>query len=129
MFLMSFKPQPEDVRADLVKLVQPGIPVLVVANKMDLNPYTQFHHYFGQFAKSIEQRTKSEEQFAKNKEQRTKSEEQLAKSKEQRTKSEEQFAKNKEQRAKSEEQLAKSKEQRAKSEGQFGKEQRTENSR
>ena len=75
--------QPEDVRADLVKLVQPGIPVLVVANKMDLNPYTQFHHYFGQFAKSKEQRTKSEEQLAKSEEQRTKSEEQFAKSKEQ----------------------------------------------
>lgn len=38
---------PEEVRADLSKLVQEGMHVLVVANKMDLNPYTKFEHYFG----------------------------------------------------------------------------------
>ena len=37
---------PEEVRADLSKLVQEGMHVLVVANKMDLNPYTKFEHYF-----------------------------------------------------------------------------------
>lgn len=38
--------QPEDVRADLEKLVHENIHVLVVANKMDLNPYTKKEHYF-----------------------------------------------------------------------------------
>lgn len=38
--------QPEEVRADLEKLVHPGVEVIVVANKMDLNPYTRFEHYF-----------------------------------------------------------------------------------
>ncbi len=40
--------QPEEVLADLRKLLQPGIHVLVLANKMDLNPYTEFKHYFGE---------------------------------------------------------------------------------
>lgn len=38
--------QPEDVRTDLKKLVHENIHVLVVANKMDLNPYTKKEHYF-----------------------------------------------------------------------------------
>lgn len=40
--------QPEEVRADLKKLQHPGVHVLVLANKMDLNPYTKFEHYFGE---------------------------------------------------------------------------------
>ncbi|MEL7222108.1 MAG: tRNA uridine-5-carboxymethylaminomethyl(34) synthesis GTPase MnmE [Bacteroidota bacterium] len=36
---------PEVVRSDLAKLVQEGMHVLVVANKMDLNPYTKWEHY------------------------------------------------------------------------------------
>jgi tRNA modification GTPase len=38
--------QPEEVRADLAKLVHAELPFLIVANKMDLNPYTVFEHYF-----------------------------------------------------------------------------------
>lgn len=38
--------QPEEVRADLEKLAHENIHVLVVANKMDLNPYTEKEHYF-----------------------------------------------------------------------------------
>ena len=49
--------QPEEVRADLEKLVHPGVEVLVVANKMDLNPYTKFEDYFG---KAEEESGKSE---------------------------------------------------------------------
>lgn len=37
---------PEAVQADLEKLVHEGLHVLVVANKMDLNPYTKQEHYF-----------------------------------------------------------------------------------
>lgn len=37
--------QPAEVRADLAKLVTPGMHVLVVANKMDLNPYTKWEDY------------------------------------------------------------------------------------
>ena len=40
------KTQPEEVWADLEKLVHDNVQVLVVANKMDLNPYTKFEHYF-----------------------------------------------------------------------------------
>ncbi|MBV6426348.1 MAG: tRNA modification GTPase MnmE [Haliscomenobacter sp.] len=40
------KTSPEQVRHDLAQLVHPDLKVLVVANKMDLNPYTQFEHYF-----------------------------------------------------------------------------------
>jgi tRNA modification GTPase len=36
---------PAEVRADLAKLVTPGMHVLVVANKMDLNPYTKWEDY------------------------------------------------------------------------------------
>lgn len=36
---------PEEVYQDLKKLVQPGIHLLAVANKMDLNPYTKYEHY------------------------------------------------------------------------------------
>lgn len=38
--------QPEQVREDLAKLVKPGMHLLIIANKMDLNPYTKFEHYF-----------------------------------------------------------------------------------
>lgn len=37
--------QPEQVREDIANLKQEGIPMLVVANKMDLNPYTLPEHY------------------------------------------------------------------------------------
>ncbi len=36
---------PEEVHADLVRLARPGLAVLGVANKMDLNPYTRAEHY------------------------------------------------------------------------------------
>lgn len=36
---------PEEVKADLEKLYQEGVFTIVVANKMDLNPYTKFEHY------------------------------------------------------------------------------------
>lgn len=39
------KTPPEEVHKDLEKLVHPGIQLLVVANKMDLNPYTKAEHY------------------------------------------------------------------------------------
>ncbi|MEM6963932.1 MAG: tRNA uridine-5-carboxymethylaminomethyl(34) synthesis GTPase MnmE [Bacteroidota bacterium] len=39
------KTQPEEVRADLKKLVQNNIHFLAIANKMDLNPYTKYEHY------------------------------------------------------------------------------------
>ncbi len=39
------KTSPEEVWKDLEKLVHPGIQLLVVANKMDLNPYTKWEHY------------------------------------------------------------------------------------
>ncbi len=38
--------QPADVHADLERLARPGVPLLIVANKMDLNPHTRFEHYF-----------------------------------------------------------------------------------
>ncbi|MEL6636045.1 MAG: tRNA uridine-5-carboxymethylaminomethyl(34) synthesis GTPase MnmE [Bacteroidota bacterium] len=38
---------PEVVAADLAELVRPGTPYLVVANKMDQNPYTKYEHYAG----------------------------------------------------------------------------------
>ncbi|MEM1323401.1 MAG: tRNA uridine-5-carboxymethylaminomethyl(34) synthesis GTPase MnmE [Bacteroidota bacterium] len=37
--------QPEEVREDLKSLAAEGVPLLVVANKMDLNPYTKYEHY------------------------------------------------------------------------------------
>lgn len=40
------KTSPEQVRQDLARIVHPGLKVLLVANKMDLNPYTLFEHYF-----------------------------------------------------------------------------------
>ncbi len=40
--------QPEEVRKDLEKLHREGLQILVVANKMDLNPYTKYEHYFGE---------------------------------------------------------------------------------
>ncbi len=39
------KTQPKEVWQDLQKLVRPGMQLLVVANKMDLNPYTKVEHY------------------------------------------------------------------------------------
>ena len=39
------KTPPEEVHKDLEKLVHPGVQVLIVANKMDLNPYTKVEHY------------------------------------------------------------------------------------
>lgn len=36
---------PEEVHKDLAKLAHAGIQLLVVANKMDLNPYTKVEHY------------------------------------------------------------------------------------
>ncbi|MCO6490692.1 MAG: tRNA uridine-5-carboxymethylaminomethyl(34) synthesis GTPase MnmE [Phaeodactylibacter sp.] len=40
------KTQPEEVHADLAKLIHDNVQVIVVANKMDLNPYTKFEDYF-----------------------------------------------------------------------------------
>lgn len=37
---------PEEVHKDLAQLAHPGIQLLVVANKMDLNPYAKEEHYF-----------------------------------------------------------------------------------
>jgi tRNA modification GTPase len=37
---------PDEVRADLARLQRPGLEVLVVANKMDLNPYTRYEQFF-----------------------------------------------------------------------------------
>ncbi len=39
------KTGPEEVQRDLQQLVTPGVPLLVVANKMDLNPYTKWEDY------------------------------------------------------------------------------------
>ena len=39
------KTQPEDVKADLERLVKEGIHFIAIANKMDLNPYTKYEHY------------------------------------------------------------------------------------
>lgn len=39
------KSGPEEVRADLEKLMRPGLHLIVVANKMDLNPYTTWEQY------------------------------------------------------------------------------------
>lgn len=39
------KTQPEEVKADLEKLVKKGIHFLAIANKMDLNPHTKAEHY------------------------------------------------------------------------------------
>lgn len=40
------KTSPEEVRADIEELQEEGMHVLLVANKMDLNPYTTYEHYF-----------------------------------------------------------------------------------
>jgi tRNA modification GTPase len=37
---------PEEVREDLSKLYREGMQLLIIANKMDLNPYTKFEQYF-----------------------------------------------------------------------------------
>ncbi len=47
------KSGPEEVRADLEKLMRSGLHLLVVANKMDLNPYTTWEQY------SLEMRVES----------------------------------------------------------------------
>jgi tRNA modification GTPase len=36
---------PEELKTDLEKLLKPGLHILLVANKMDLNPYTEWQHY------------------------------------------------------------------------------------
>ena len=36
---------PDDVASDLAKLARPGLPIVAVANKMDLNPYAKRAHY------------------------------------------------------------------------------------
>jgi tRNA modification GTPase len=38
---------PEALQADLDRLYEEDLQLVVVANKMDLNPYTKFEHYFG----------------------------------------------------------------------------------
>ena len=38
---------PETLRADLDRLYREDLELIVVANKMDLNPYTKYDHYFG----------------------------------------------------------------------------------
>ncbi|MEL6357893.1 MAG: tRNA uridine-5-carboxymethylaminomethyl(34) synthesis GTPase MnmE, partial [Bacteroidota bacterium] len=37
---------PEELHEDLEQLYEDGIQLLLVANKMDLNPYTKYEHYF-----------------------------------------------------------------------------------
>ncbi|MTB52302.1 tRNA uridine-5-carboxymethylaminomethyl(34) synthesis GTPase MnmE [Lewinella sp. W8] len=39
---------PEVLQADLDRLYKEDLQLVVVANKMDLNPYTKFDHYFGE---------------------------------------------------------------------------------
>lgn len=39
---------PEELHADLEKLYRTDLELLLVANKMDLNPYTKYEHYFGE---------------------------------------------------------------------------------
>ncbi|MEM9930803.1 MAG: tRNA uridine-5-carboxymethylaminomethyl(34) synthesis GTPase MnmE [Bacteroidota bacterium] len=39
---------PASLATDLDKLYQEGVSLLVVANKMDLNPYTKYEQYFGE---------------------------------------------------------------------------------
>ncbi|AEE50779.1 tRNA uridine-5-carboxymethylaminomethyl(34) synthesis GTPase MnmE [Haliscomenobacter hydrossis] len=39
------KTQPAQLEADLAQLLHPNTQLLVVANKMDLNPYTEYQHY------------------------------------------------------------------------------------
>jgi len=50
------KTSPEQVRQDLARIVHPGLKVLLIANKMDLNPYTLFEHYFPEPGKNGELR-------------------------------------------------------------------------
>ena len=38
---------PDTLRADLDRLYREDLDLIVVANKMDLNPYTKYDHYFG----------------------------------------------------------------------------------
>lgn len=54
--------QPEEVRQDLAKLVKPNMHLLVIANKMDLNPHTKFEHYFQQV--EDENKSMEESEFA-----------------------------------------------------------------
>ena len=39
---------PETLAADLDRLYRDDLELIVVANKMDLNPYTKYEHYFGE---------------------------------------------------------------------------------
>lgn len=43
------KTQPAELEADLKQLLHPGTQLLVVANKMDLNPYTEYKHYGNEY--------------------------------------------------------------------------------
>lgn len=52
---------PEEVAKDIAKLQKEGTQLLLIANKMDLNPYTEWEHYREQLAVSNVQLTK--EQF------------------------------------------------------------------
>jgi tRNA modification GTPase len=45
---------PEAMRNDLEMLKRPGIPVLIIANKMDLNPYTLKEHYLVEGMEEVE---------------------------------------------------------------------------
>jgi tRNA modification GTPase len=40
-------PQPDDVKADLEKLARPGLEIIAIGNKMDLNPYTKAKFFTG----------------------------------------------------------------------------------
>ena len=43
---------PEEVKNDLKKLIKKGLHIIVVANKMDLNPYTKLENYENEHLKS-----------------------------------------------------------------------------
>ncbi|MEM9884823.1 MAG: tRNA uridine-5-carboxymethylaminomethyl(34) synthesis GTPase MnmE [Bacteroidota bacterium] len=54
---------PEEVAKDVVKLQQEGTELLLIANKMDLNPYTEWEHYEGELRMSNKEYRMSKEQF------------------------------------------------------------------
>ena len=101
----------EEVLQDLKKLHLPNQFLLLVANKMDLNPYTKFEEYFFQVAGNSEQLTISNEQLTISSEQLTGSNEQLTVNSEQLTISSEQLTGSSEQLTGSNEQLTGSNEQ------------------
>lgn len=55
----------EEVESDLAKLVQPGMYVLVVANKVDLAPHASHQHYFGSTPNPSSQGGEPDEQSGK----------------------------------------------------------------